>query len=159
MKLRALALALVMFTALLVGPPAANATTAINRSVVYVEDHTGYKWPVHTTTYWADSLSGASVRYGYCRTWARCIRVYERTIRSIWAAVTYVDWTTGRTTIYVNPQRNWYPWAKRNAIIHHEMGHAFCLLHVSNSNNLMYPYVGTTLYLTSWQKAKFRDCR
>ena len=155
---RMLVLVLAMVAALAASPAPSHAAT-INRNVVYVEDHTGSAWPVHSTTYWADYLSGASVHYGGCRSAYRCIKVYEKTIRSSWAAVTYVDWSTGRTTIYVNPTRNWYSYAKRNNIIHHEMGHAFCLLHTWRHPNLMYPYVSTSLYLAPSQKTTFHNCR
>lgn len=135
------------------------ASASVNTNVIYVEDHTGWAWPVRSTTTWADYLSVSSVRYGTCRSGYRCIRVYEKTIQSSWAAVTYIDYVSGYTRIYVNPQRNWYSYAKRNSIIHHEMGHAFCLNHVDIKTNLMYPQVGATLYLTAWQKSKFYSCR
>lgn len=91
--------------------------------VVYVEDHTGAAWPVYYSQGWLDQYTASDMRYGACRTGYKCIKVYERTINSAWAAVTY-GFGTSRVTIYVNPQRRYYSWYVRRNIVTHELGHA-----------------------------------
>jgi hypothetical protein len=90
---------------------------------VYVEDHTGSAWPVTRVEPWVDQFTGSTMIYGRCRAGYKCIRVYERVVRNEWAAVTR-NATTATVTIYVNPQRNWYPYGWRFAILAHELVHA-----------------------------------
>lgn len=140
---------------------AGTAAAAARRDLVVIEDHTGWSWPVKSNTWWADNRTGASVWYGTCNPNYRCIRVYEGTVRNEWAAVTYFntggDWYT---EIYVNPQRNGYTWAKRDHIVKHELGHAFCIFsHHPSYYNLMYASVTTYNNLTSSQLSTMYNCR
>lgn len=118
---------------LLTGTPAlANTTTRY----VYVEDHTGTAWPVTRAEPYIDQHTSSVMIYGRCRAGHRCIRIYEKTIRTEWAAVT--RWTTWTNAyIYVNPQRNNYPYRWRYHIIAHELAHAMGATHTTYCS-LMY---------------------
>jgi len=140
---------------------ATNTAAAARRDLVVIEDHTGWAWPVKSNTWWADQRTAASVWYGTCNPNYRCIRVYEGTVRNDWAAVTYFNqWGDWYTEIYVNPQRNWYSWAKRDHIVKHELGHAFCIInHHWSYYNLMYPSVTTYNNLDGNQLSTMYNCR
>jgi hypothetical protein len=115
--------------------PAGSAQAATR--YVYVEDHTGWAWPVTKAEPWVDQFTGSVMIYGRCRSGYKCIRVYERTIRSDWAAVTR-NATTMAPVIYVNPQRNWYPYSWRFHILAHELAHANGFLWHTSYCSLMY---------------------
>jgi len=99
-----------------------NPLSVAATRTVWVEDHTGWRWPVTAAEPWVDQYTGTVMRYGVCHVAARCIRIYERTVRSIWAAVTRPN--SNGATIYVNPQRNYYPYSWRLSILRHELVHA-----------------------------------
>lgn len=126
----------VVVAVILSAPLPATAAT-----ITYVEDHTGWAWPVRSSQDWVDQYTSSDIRYGACRSGYRCVRVWERTIRSEWAAVTYIDSPT-RVRIYVNPQRTRYPYAARRSIVTHELGHAFgIIVHSSACTDVMYARV------------------
>jgi len=120
--MRLLAALLVAMIAVALGATPAQAHTATAVPIVWVEDHTGWAWPVTAAEPWVDYYTRSEMRYGACRSGYRCVRVYERTIRSYWSAVTYIN--SNGATIYVNPQRNWYPYSWRLNILRHELVHA-----------------------------------
>lgn len=115
-----------------------QAAPAQAATVVYVENHAStYYWPVGTAEAFVDQYTGSVIVFGACRSGYRCVKIYERTVRSSWAAVTY-NWSWG-SQIYLNPQRRWYSWYAKRSIVTHEMGHAFGLL----GHN---PYCATVMY-------------
>lgn len=123
--------------------PARSASARIT----WVEDHTGPAWPVSTVVPFVDQYTGSYMRYGACRVGAKCVRVYEKTINSLWGGVTYLSphpyySATDTATVYVNPQRNGKSWATRRQILTHELGHAMGIWwHSAYCTNIMYSRV------------------
>jgi len=156
MRLLRLILAIFMMVGLVVIP--ATSANAVTR-YVYVEDHTGSKWPVTVAEPWVDYYTGSVMVYGKCRSGYKCIRVYEKTIRSDWAAVTRS--TTTGFVIYINPQRAWWSYTRRLNLIKHELVHAMgYYTHWAYCNDLMYWHTNCpngSLLLTSYIHSPIRD--
>jgi hypothetical protein len=81
---RALTALLAALGLLLFAAPAAGAAPITSGvvlhwpyKVVYVEDHTGWRWPVREAAATWDYGTDVSVRYGACRSGAGCVRAYE----------------------------------------------------------------------------------
>jgi hypothetical protein len=96
-------------------------------SIIYVEDHTGYRWPVHEATLDWDYGTVASVRYGACRGNYGCIKVYEGNYgRNGQAAVTSWAWSgnyfVGPVIIRFNDAYAFSAHAYRQTACH-ELGH------------------------------------
>lgn len=146
-----LAAAALLFT----GTPAQAAT------MVYIENHAASVWPVTTGLRYVDGFTSSTAVYARCRTGYRCIKIYEKTIKSSWSAVTYPGNPT--TIIYLNPTRRGYSWTARRNIVVHELGHAYGIgYHSAYCTNIMWPNVkcpnGTypTLRFTDPQRAILR---
>ena len=102
---------------------------------VRVEDHTGPLWPVRASvTAW-----GSGLHYQACGTSNQCVKVYERNLGNT-GTISYTTqvYTTdggGKThwaplQIVINSAyNNRYPYAQREQIVKHELGHALGLGH------------------------------
>lgn len=122
---------------------------------VYVEDHTGWAWPVWEAAGSWDYGTDVSVRYGVCRSGAGCIRVYEGYYGGTgWWGNTALVWypSTGvitRATVRLNDSYLYAMSAhQRRTVVCHEEGHGLGLPHQNSTSSCLYPvaYQYTSAY-------------
>lgn len=115
---------------------------------VYVENHTGSRWPVRRAAASLDNHSGLHlIVVRRCPAGAQCIKVYEvgnlpgRTVgraRTTWNTATGELFTA---TVYLERrygvQRGY---DRRLGLVCHELGHAVGLQHTSSRSSCMFPY-------------------
>jgi hypothetical protein len=129
--------------------PAAHTGPAA-AGVVYVEDHTGPRWPVaQATALWRRAAKGIDIRYGKCRPGGACVKVRECTEAEAQAGLGADSAAVGRAV----PARGYqdaclgtgpddtYLGDMGLAIACHEIGHGLGLGHNEDADSCMQAYV------------------
>lgn len=129
--------------------PTAAAAPAAHAQAVYVEDHTGPKWPVkEATAQWRRTVKGLDLRYGKCPAKSTCIRVRECTEAEAVASMDGDSMAVGRTTpkdgyadvcLGTGPDDT-YLGDLGMTITCHELGHGLGLEHNADADSCMTEY-------------------
>jgi hypothetical protein len=136
-----LAAILSAFSIFVIQTPQASAAR-----VVYVDVRmsTAQKnaWGIKSAVDFVDRYTGSDMSFHACRSGYKCIIIQRKTERQEWAAVTHGASETfsasTRTTINLNPQRDYYSWSANRSIVVHELGHANGIFKHTGCTTAMY---------------------
>lgn len=146
--------------AVLAGASAAGAATegytwrhtAGHWPLVYVENHTDYRWSV------TDSVRawGSGLRLGSCRAGAGCIRITSPARGNAAPFGQSFIYATGTTLtkvdIELNASDEAQPWTVRKVATEHELGHALGLAHDTSYHGVMGPTAFGYDYINSYER-------
>lgn len=137
---------------MLVGTPASASQTDQafhwGRRTIYVDDHTGGRWPVIAAAARWNAGGSVRVHVGHsCPVGYPCVHVYSRYSSGPFAGQTPIAAYYSKLTsadITMNSRFAWWSWTRRAGFITHEMGHALGLSHDRWASSVMYPRIGSS---------------
>lgn len=156
----AIASVLAALAALLAGATSASASVegytwkhvTGHWAVVYVENHTDYRWSV------TDAVTGwrSGLRLGSCRAGAGCIRISSPARGQAAPLGQSFIYAVGRTITRVDIKMNRsdenQPAAVRKVATQHELGHALGLGHNTSYHGIMGPIAWGHDYINSYER-------
>lgn len=110
-------------------------------SVIYVEDHSGARWPVGRAAQSWSRSTDATLVYGPCRSGSPCVKVYSGRYGTGWAGSSQgrrdaSGHLVGTMVLRLNDQQV-FSAAERRTVTCHELGHALDLDHRADPRSCM----------------------